>query len=390
MPDYGHDLQFGIFPSPDAATAERTLELAQLAEVSGPRPGLDPGPPLPGQAPRRLDVAVGDRRTDQRHPGRPQRGQRAVAIAGDPRAQCGLPRPAQCRPRGAGPGRGRLLGRDRGGRRPTSYAEGVGRRADRGDRHRPSGLVRRHRPRRGRALPGQGTARRSTSRPRHPDLARLLQAADAAGHRRPGRRLDPLDGLRRSPPARGDERPDGRAGRGQRSWPAGDPADVQRLRPVRQRQRLPPGQRSRLGRAAGRSRRRRGHQHLHPRHRRRRRDPSLRPRGRPGRARPGRRRASTAGQWRSTDEAGEPRGTRAGHGHADAASRADHRHDCPGTSRRGRATRRRPARRTPRRSRPTRSTSSTSTTRCGPSSPSSATSSTRYAAACSRSARPAR
>ena len=35
MPDYGHDLQFGIFPSPDAAAAERTLELAQLAEVSG-------------------------------------------------------------------------------------------------------------------------------------------------------------------------------------------------------------------------------------------------------------------------------------------------------------------------------------------------------------------
>lgn len=35
MPDYGHDLQFGIFPSPDAAAAERTLELAMLAEVSG-------------------------------------------------------------------------------------------------------------------------------------------------------------------------------------------------------------------------------------------------------------------------------------------------------------------------------------------------------------------
>jgi hemerythrin-like domain-containing protein len=35
MPDYGHDLQFGIFPSPDAAAAERTLELAQLADVSG-------------------------------------------------------------------------------------------------------------------------------------------------------------------------------------------------------------------------------------------------------------------------------------------------------------------------------------------------------------------
>ena len=35
MPDYGHDLQFGIFPSPDAEAAERTLELAQLAEISG-------------------------------------------------------------------------------------------------------------------------------------------------------------------------------------------------------------------------------------------------------------------------------------------------------------------------------------------------------------------
>lgn len=35
MPDYGHELQFGLFPSPDAAGAERTLELAQLADVTG-------------------------------------------------------------------------------------------------------------------------------------------------------------------------------------------------------------------------------------------------------------------------------------------------------------------------------------------------------------------
>jgi hypothetical protein len=35
MTDYGHELQFGIFPSPDAAKAEQTLELAQLADVSG-------------------------------------------------------------------------------------------------------------------------------------------------------------------------------------------------------------------------------------------------------------------------------------------------------------------------------------------------------------------
>ena len=33
MPDYGHDLQFGVFLSPDAVAAARTLELAQLAEV---------------------------------------------------------------------------------------------------------------------------------------------------------------------------------------------------------------------------------------------------------------------------------------------------------------------------------------------------------------------
>lgn len=35
MPDYGHELRFGIFPSPDAEAPERILELAQLAEVSG-------------------------------------------------------------------------------------------------------------------------------------------------------------------------------------------------------------------------------------------------------------------------------------------------------------------------------------------------------------------
>ncbi len=35
MPDYGHDLQFGIFPSPDADRAEQTSELALLADVTG-------------------------------------------------------------------------------------------------------------------------------------------------------------------------------------------------------------------------------------------------------------------------------------------------------------------------------------------------------------------
>jgi alkanesulfonate monooxygenase SsuD/methylene tetrahydromethanopterin reductase-like flavin-dependent oxidoreductase (luciferase family) len=35
VPDYGHDLEFGVFLSPDAVAAARTLELAQLADVLG-------------------------------------------------------------------------------------------------------------------------------------------------------------------------------------------------------------------------------------------------------------------------------------------------------------------------------------------------------------------
>lgn len=35
MSDYGHDLEFGLFPTPDAARPHRVLELATLAEVSG-------------------------------------------------------------------------------------------------------------------------------------------------------------------------------------------------------------------------------------------------------------------------------------------------------------------------------------------------------------------
>lgn len=35
MTDYGHDLQFGLFLSPEVTSTERTLELAQLADVTG-------------------------------------------------------------------------------------------------------------------------------------------------------------------------------------------------------------------------------------------------------------------------------------------------------------------------------------------------------------------
>ncbi len=33
MPDYGHDLQFGIFPSPDAATADRLEQLSAAVDL---------------------------------------------------------------------------------------------------------------------------------------------------------------------------------------------------------------------------------------------------------------------------------------------------------------------------------------------------------------------
>ena len=35
MTDYGHPLEFGLFPSPDATAAHHVLELAAVAEVSG-------------------------------------------------------------------------------------------------------------------------------------------------------------------------------------------------------------------------------------------------------------------------------------------------------------------------------------------------------------------
>ena len=35
MADYGHDLQFGIFPTPDADAGDQVLELSEAADVSG-------------------------------------------------------------------------------------------------------------------------------------------------------------------------------------------------------------------------------------------------------------------------------------------------------------------------------------------------------------------
>jgi alkanesulfonate monooxygenase SsuD/methylene tetrahydromethanopterin reductase-like flavin-dependent oxidoreductase (luciferase family) len=35
MPDYGHELQFGIFPTPNASAADLVLEMGEAADVSG-------------------------------------------------------------------------------------------------------------------------------------------------------------------------------------------------------------------------------------------------------------------------------------------------------------------------------------------------------------------
>lgn len=35
MPDYGHEIQFGLFPTPDAASAQHVIELAVLADTTG-------------------------------------------------------------------------------------------------------------------------------------------------------------------------------------------------------------------------------------------------------------------------------------------------------------------------------------------------------------------
>ena len=282
------------------------------------RPGLGAGPPLPGQAPGHLDAAVGDRGADHARSG---------SLPTWPTCRCGRPvvlaRAAATLDLLSG---GRVeLGLGAGAFWDAIVAAGGPRRTPREAVDalvEAIGIIR--------AVWGGGTVRavgehyqvnglHAGPQPAHdiPIWIGAYKPRMLRRHRRPGRRLDPVDGVRR--PARSsselnaaiDERR-----RGQRARSAGDPADVQRLRPLRHRRRLPPGHGARLGRAARRARDRRGHQHVRPRHRRPRRRTPVRPRGGAGGARAGRGRAGPARRRSATpaveERAAGGRGARAG------------------------------------------------------------------------------
>ena len=235
MPDYGHELEFGIFPSPDADRAEQTLELAQLADVTGldlvsvqdhPYQGrhLDTWTLLSVIAARTSAVRVAPNVANLplRHPVVLARSAATLDLLSGGRVELGL---------GAGAFWEAIeaLGGPR--RTPKQAVDalveaiGVIRASWAG------GTIRLE----GEHYPVRGAHGGPAAGPRHPDLGGRLQAADAAGHRRPGRRLDPVDGVRRPAGPRGHERHHRRARGGQRPRRAGDPADVQRLRPLRQR-----------------------------------------------------------------------------------------------------------------------------------------------------------
>ena len=237
--DYGHPLEFGTFITPANNPPEAAVELAQLSEAARLRPGHLPGPPVPAAVSGHLDADDLGGRADRAHP--------------DRAATCSTCRCARrpCWPRAAasldllsggrfdlGARRRRLLGRDGGDGRarrltPGEAVDALGEAIDviRGDLGRGERTPLRLRRR---ALPRRRRQARARAGARHPDLARRLQAADAAADR-PRRRTA---GCRRWPtssraicPAGNaiidEAAADGRAGS------AGDPPAAQRLRAVR-------------------------------------------------------------------------------------------------------------------------------------------------------------
>ena len=147
MTDYGHDLQFGIFPSPEAVAAERTLELAQLAEVSGldlvsvqdhPYQGkhLDTWTLLSVIAARTTAIRVAPNVANL--PLRPPvvlaRAAATLDLLSSGRVELGL---------GAGAFWDAVVAAGGPRRTPKEAVDAL----DRGDRHHPPGLGGRHRPR---------------------------------------------------------------------------------------------------------------------------------------------------------------------------------------------------------------------------------------------------
>ena len=204
MPDYGHDLTFGTFLTPQNQRPEDVVALAQLTEARRARPRDVPGSPVPARVPRHLDAADVGRRADRDAAGRGERAQPAAAPAGRARALRGQPRPAVRRALRARARRRRVLGRDRGDGRPAPHAGRGGRRAQRGDRRHPRHLG--HRPSAA-ACASRGEHYAVKGAKRGPEPAHdieiwlgALQAADAAADRPQGRRLAAVAGL---PAARG-------------------------------------------------------------------------------------------------------------------------------------------------------------------------------------------
>ena len=160
------------------------LELARLADVVGLRHRQLPGPPVPAAVPGHVDAAVGRRggrrptcasrrtsRTCRCGAGRARpRARRAWTSSSGGRVELGL-------------GAGDVLGRDRGQRRAAAHARAS---VDAlAEASRSSGDLERGpaRPRARAALHGRRREAGAAARARHRDLARRLQAADAAADR---------------------------------------------------------------------------------------------------------------------------------------------------------------------------------------------------------------
>ena len=143
--DLGHELQLGLFVPPVAEAHLAVLALARRAdELELDVLAIQDHP----YQPRFLDtwtllsnVAARDRA----RPARPRRREPAAPPPGHHRPQRGEPRHPERRPRRARPRRRRLLGRDRGERRPAPHAGRGRRRARGGDRRHPRAVVRRAR-----------------------------------------------------------------------------------------------------------------------------------------------------------------------------------------------------------------------------------------------------
>ena len=362
--DYGHDLHFGVFLAPDRRRAPTTsLTAAAEADLLGPRLGQRAGPPLPAGVPRHLDAA------DATSPPAPSGSRVFPNVANLPlrppavlARSVASPRHPQRRPRRARARRRRVLGRDRGDRRPAPYAARGGRRARGGHRRDPRAVdARAHAAARRRALPAARRQARTVPGAPGRHLARRLQAADARAHRPARRRLAAEPRVRRAGGARRDERSRSTTRRSRRGR---SPADVRRLLNSAARSpatALPAGPAGGLGGAAGRPGARRGDQRLRA-------DGRRRPTGATCTGSPRRSRRACASWsrpsgWRRRRR--RPRPTVTGRGRVAR-----------------RAARHRPA--------ATATTSSRSTTTCARSSPRCRTSCSRSRADTSTSARPAR